>query len=55
MNSKTLSRAARILGRKGGLATARRSTPEQRKALAQKAYAARLTRQKHRKENHDQN
>jgi hypothetical protein len=46
MDEKTLSRAASILGRKGGRATAQNTTPEQRKAIAKKASdAAKLVRQ----------
>jgi hypothetical protein len=50
--SPNVTRAARILGRRGGVAAAKAMTPEQRQARARKASAASiLVRQKHRKEN----
>ena len=43
---RDLSRAARLLGRKGGHATAQRLTSDQRRANAQKAVAVRWARQR---------
>lgn len=51
MNDKTLSRAASILGRKGGKATVLKNTSEQRVALARKAISTRWGKQ--RKETED--
>jgi len=49
MTKQELRKAASLLGRRGGFATARKLTPEQRKQSSQRALEARWARQRERK------